>query len=459
MLIERLHYLQPMLFAPYQAMKRLCKKEIFSKILSYRLEGAMSLGAISTIMKRERLDYSSKSTIGKSLSDMGALIPSIESIPLDESFKITALADEIFIGSKPILITVEPKSAVILNIQLVDDRSGATWSDHIDYLTSSRDIEIINTVTDQGSGLLSGINDSLTGVHQQPDTFHALSHRLGDFIRILKTKAYGAIASEYERERVCLSRSTQKSFDEKAKLYEDACIKTVKAIEKYENFSYLYRHAIRQLNPFHSNGEIRDADKARGEIETAIELLELLEHEKINKEVKSIKKILPDLLNYFEQTKESIAVCKSLGISDDAIKSLSLEWQWEKSVIKAKKAQRKRDAKDKRLFYIEQSNQILGDRYEDIKAKVFDELDNIIQASSMVENINSILRPYLDRSKNQVTQEFLNLFAFYHNHRRFVDGKRKGKTPMEILTGKKQKKDWIELLTDAIERKDQDFFL
>lgn len=57
MLIERLQYLQPILFAPYQAMKRLCKKEIFSKILSYRLEGAMSLGAISTIMKREKLDY------------------------------------------------------------------------------------------------------------------------------------------------------------------------------------------------------------------------------------------------------------------------------------------------------------------------------------------------------------------------------------------------------------------
>jgi len=79
-------------------MKKLSKKEIFSKILSYRFEGAMSLGAISTIMKREKLDYRGKSTIGRSLCAMGALIPSIESIPLDESF----------IGSKPILIIVEP---------------------------------------------------------------------------------------------------------------------------------------------------------------------------------------------------------------------------------------------------------------------------------------------------------------------------------------------------------------
>jgi len=68
----------------------------------------------------------------------------------------------------------------------------------------------------------------------------------------------------------------------------------------------------------------------------------------------------------------------------------------------------------------------------------------------MVENINSILRPYLDRSKNQVTQEFLNLFAFYHNHRVYKRGKRAGKTPMDMLIGEKQNRDWIELLERKI---------
>ena len=77
----------------------------------------------------------------------------------------------------------------------------------------------------------------------------------------------------------------------------------------------------------------------------------------------------------------------------------------------------------------------------------------------MVENINSILRPYLNNSKNQITQEFLNLFAFYHNHRRYADGKRKGKTPIEIITKKKQEKDWITLLMDYIEDVEPKLFL
>ena len=39
---------------------------------------------------------------------------------------------------------------------------------------------------------------------------------------------------------------------------------------------------------------------------------------------------------------------------------------------------------------------------------------------------------------------------FYHNHRRYVAGKRKGKTPIEILTGRKQETDWLELLIEKV---------
>jgi hypothetical protein len=65
---------------------------------------------------------------------------------------------------------------------------------------------------------------------------------------------------------------------------------------------------------------------------------------------------------------------------------------------------------------------------------VFFELDKIIQSSAIVENINSIVRAFLNTSRNRINQEILNLIMFYHNHRRYKAGKRKGKTPMELLT-------------------------
>lgn len=53
-----------------------------------------------------------------------------------------------------------------------------------------------------------------------------------------------------------------------------------------------------------------------------------------------------------------------------------------------------------------------------------------------------------------MTQEFLNTFMFYHNHRRYHAGKRKGKTPMEMLTGKEQKEDWVALLQKKVKEKE-----
>jgi hypothetical protein len=459
MLRDRLISLTPHIFFPNQKTKADTKKEITETILSYRLEGGMSIGSISTVMKRQELDYSGASTISQSLSAIGALIPSIESIPMDKELKeMTVLLDEIFIGSQPILITVEPISSAILNIELADNRKGETWEKHIKHLTDNRNIEIINAVTDEGSGILLGVKNSLPNAHRQPDTFHTLSHRLGIWVHRLESKAYAAIESEYKKEVVCLNRKTVDSFEKKEKCYQEACAKTIKAIGLYENFKYFYTHAIRQLNPFRSNGELRDMTKAKEEIEMALELIETLEQQKINKEILGIKKILPHLLDYFNDAKKAIKNCRGLGINDETIRILSLEWQWNKALIKAKNQERRRKAKEKFTHYSLLAKQMLWEDYEKVKEKVFNELNTIIQASSMVENINSLLRPYLDRSKNQVTQEFLNLFAFYHNHRIYKRGKRAGKTPMEILIGEEQDRDWIELLIERVESKEVNFF-
>jgi hypothetical protein len=53
----------------------------------------------------------------------------------------------------------------------------------------------------------------------------------------------------------------------------------------------------------------------------------------------------------------------------------------------------------------------------------------------------------------------INLIMHYHNHRRYRDGVRKGKTPMELLTGKEQTKDWIAILLEIIRAKKPELLL
>ncbi len=90
--------------------------------------------------------------------------------------------------------------------------------------------------------------------------------------------------------------------------------------------------------------------------------------------------------------------------------------------------------------------------------QVYGRLDEIVQSSSLVECLNSIIRPYLNTTRNQMTQELLNLMMCYHNHRRYKAGKRKGYTPMELLTGTFQEKDWLDLLFEVIKEKQPGFF-
>jgi hypothetical protein len=69
------------------------------------------------------------------------------------------------------------------------------------------------------------------------------------------------------------------------------------------------------------------------------------------------------------------------------------------------------------------------------------------RASSLVECFNSILRP-IQQVKKQVTQEFLWLKALHHNMKTFKQGKRKGKSPFQLLGVDFGNQDWIRLLED-----------
>ncbi|MBA7573256.1 hypothetical protein ES708_15052 [subsurface metagenome] len=171
----------------------------------------------------------------------------------------------------------------------------------------------------------------------------------------------------------------------------------------------------------------------------------------IDKEVKTIRRLVPELFLYLDEAARIVEELKnSAEIPEEVLKSLCIAWQYQKSWIKAKQAERRKEYKSREREELELLEDELGDRFHEVKEAVYFKLDHIVQSSAMVENINSILRMYLNTTKNHVTQGMLNLFMNYHNHRRYVAGKRKGKTPIEILTGKPQEKDWLELLIEQI---------
>ena len=213
----------------------------------------------------------------------------------------------------------------------------------------------------------------------------------------------------------------------------------------------MYLCLIGSLQIFDRNGNPNDRQAAETTVYAALDLLGELNNRSIDKEVQTIRRIVPELFSYLDEAARIVKELKSCAeIPEEALRALCIAWQYQKSWIKAKQVQRRNAYKSKEREELQLLEDMLGDRFREAKKAVYLELDNIVQSSAMVENINSILRMHLNTTKNHVTQGMLNLFMHYHNHRRYVDGKRKGETPMEILTGKPQHKDWLELLMEKV---------
>ena len=418
------------------------KLNSLSLILSLRLEGKSPIEGISQILKRFNIPYNSVGFISQELQRIGLQQSNVLKSN-EKGFRVAICSDEIFSKGQVILITVEPLSLSILHIELSENRKGESWDKHWNRVLDAGYIPI-QLCNDEGTGMASGKESVLPQVERQSDTFHAVAHRLGLWVERLEKKAYGCIEEEYESYRLLGNAKTDEVFDTRYEKYVLAQKKAKAAIALFDDFAFLYHCLLSSFRIFDEKGNLKNSEIVLLDFDTAVDLLKSLGHQNINKEIKSIESCKKDLFN-FMPVAQQILDSLSTHIPIDILKTLCLVWQTHKNVIKTKNTDRKNALKRKEKHLLEQlENDTQTQKLSDWKNLVFNELNKIIQSSAAVECINSILRTYLNASKNQINQPFLNLFMAYHNHRRFKAGERKGKTPFEILSGQKQDFDWLE---------------
>jgi hypothetical protein len=100
----------------------------------------------------------------------------------------------------------------------------------------------------------------------------------------------------------------------------------------------------------------------------------------------------------------------------------------------------KKYSKDSKMYNIIEGRigLMLGEKYSYIRDKFKLFIKTVVRASSIVECINSLIRPYLFL-KRTVNDKFLDLLQFYFNTRKYRRSRckeRVGKSPIELLTGK-----------------------
>ena len=102
-------------------------------------------------------------------------------------------------------------------------------------------------------------------------------------------------------------------------------------------------------------------------------------------------------------------------MSAETLNFVGLDWQHEHQ-----SHQRKGEHKKYHLagcdFWLEVATPLLGKYAQQQIEQAFELFNGMVRTSSLVEMVNSQIRPHLNSCKGQITQEHLNLIMFYFNH-------------------------------------------
>jgi hypothetical protein len=298
-------------------------------------------------------------------------------------------------------------------------------------------------VADQGSGLVRGCE--LAGLPHHPDWFHLL-HPLAPFGSRYEKQAYAAIGREYERGALrvgCTAERREKQRQD----YDAACAEAAKKIERADNFAWLWKELRQEMEVFDETGLMPPPGLRQERIETILSLFREIGDPALTQEVRSFAAGLAGYRSYYERMWEMWGGFH-LKYPAEALACLGLSWQKERQARNSREYSRQKGLREESGLFAEEAGRLAGTRGEQMREEVWTALEQEVRSSSLVENVNSTLRPLLETCRGQVNQELLELFAFVHNHRRFERGKRRDQAPMEILTGKRLTKSWLEMLLE-----------
>jgi len=405
-----------------------------------RLEGKCSLLSLAAIL--QALDYQPHSVgyLSQFFHSAGQTLPSTLVMP-SKTF-VFYLSDEIFAIHTPILITIDARSTTILNIELASDRSADTWRAHFEALEEHQFCSL-GMASDRGLGLVAGYQAACDMAWWVADYFHEFRD-LFEVLHQLERKAYTAIDKAYDAARKFDRAKSASNLAKRLQQYDPAQHACEQAIDLYDHLAmllHLLREALHVCSP---HGTLRTREGVRAELMLLFDMIQELDCAAMTKPLTSIRQHIDDIVVPFKQA-EAIATELRVVVPHDALDFLVLAWHHDHLIYQSGSKQKGYHQKE-RDFWLACAQGLLGNEFDTLKALVFDKLDTIVRASSLVEMVNSLLRPYLNSCKGQITQATLNLIMFYHNHRRYKSGKRQGKAPMELLTGKPLEAPWWELL-------------
>jgi len=432
-------FLYQMLFMVHLQLETLLSDEqlLFQKdhrhlehlLLLLRLEGKCSLLSIASILKALEYHPNSVGYLSQFFQSAGQALPSTLLMPLQTC--VFYLSDEIFALHAPIVVTIDAASTAILNIELASERSADTWRAQFEALEAHHFCSL-GMASDRGLGLVAGYRAACDMALWVADYFHEFRD-LFEVLHHVERKAYAAIDKEDDAARKFARAKSEATLAKRLQQYETAHHTCEQAMALYDQLAlllHLLREALHVCSP---HGRLRTPEDVRTELTLLFHMIAELDYAAIPNTRKPLHQHLDDSLVPFKHAETIDAELRAV-VPHDVLDFLVLAWHHDHFSYPSP-AKPQHYHQHEREFWLACAAELLADEFDTLKTLVFDKLDTIVRASSLVEMVNGLIRPYCNSCKGQITQEALNLIMFYHNHHRYKSGKRQGKAPIELLTG------------------------
>ena len=354
---------------------------------------------------------------------------------INASYRLDAIrqssSDEIYQRNKPHLAVVDIYSRFCASLSQEDCRDAETWSIHLLDLVEQGFQPEVN-ISDLALGMKSAFKEVLPDTEHRFDHFHLIK-AIKDLVRYLKNRRASAITHQIELLEQ-MEKAKQKGKG------NTLSTKLTQASKEVLEAEALYNH-VATLSSW-----------------LQYDILQLPGHNPADRE-ELFDFVLEELSAVASASHRIQALVKSLRKQKEALLTASHVLNREFQVIASRYSITAQDVWDvcyvarydiQTLNYHTKADELasrLGPCFEQIEDEVLGVIAATPRCSSMAENFNSRLRPYLDARK-QVTPKCLDLTRFYLNHQVFLRSQHdymRGKTPAEVLTGTPHP-NWLEML-------------
>jgi hypothetical protein len=330
---------------------------------------------------------------------------------------------------------VEPESFCWLSGRRVAQRTGETWSEELAKYPS-----LSYLVSDAGKALARAVQLQRArrpDLQHGLDVFHTLSEGNVSLGRMYRAAARALKAAGQTQREVDKRKADGICCSGKAGVAAKQWRKTERLLDQAAQAEEAWRECQAALSWFTPAGQLNDRRQAQAVLDRVLPRLPGAGWDKTRRLLQG-----PETLTFLDRLHEQLG---HLGLEENTLAALvrleGLRRHPEQLQGASAAAAAARGEVLIRTVQLAKADPDWQSKAQQVRLV----LRRAWRASSLVEGINSVARMQQARHR-RMTQGLLDLKRFYWNLRRFRTGKRRGRTPYEILGLRVPQKSWWELL-------------